>query len=183
MSVDLLRRLRGAVRNGLVWGAGFAVLGFGLFSVLRLTGVLTRGDWVDGLGLAARMGIVGFIAGGAFSSVIRLVYHGRRLRDINWIRFGIAGGVVTGVFVPLFLQAMNVLTGGHLVPWRLVLDDGVWATVFGAIAAGGSLKLAQRADAANTRKNQDQLDEADSPDRLPARQQNRSKRSTQFREH
>jgi hypothetical protein len=151
-----------------VWGAGFSVLGFGLFSVLRLTGVLTRGNWVDGLGLAARMGIVGFVAGAAFSSVIRLVYHGRRLRDINWIRFGIAGGIATGVFVPLFLQAMNVLTGGPMVPWRLVLDDGIWATVFGAIAAGGSLKLAQRADAANTRKRQDQLDEADSLDRLPA---------------
>jgi len=140
------RRLRGALRNALVWGAGFAVAGFGVFTVLKLAGVFPRADWIAGAGLAARMGIVGFVAGGAFSTIVRLVYHGRRLRDINWVRFAAAGGVVTGVFVPLFLQTMNLLTDGHLVPWRLVLDDGIWATVFGAVAAGASLKLAQRAE-------------------------------------
>lgn len=167
MSGDLLRRLRGALRNGVVWGAGFAVGGFGLFSILRLTGVLSRGDWLQGASLALRMGFIGFIAGGAFSSVVGLLYHGRRLRDINWIRFAIAGGVVTGAFVPLFLQAMNILTDGHPIAWGLVLDDGVWAAVFGASAAGISLKLAQRADAAN-RKGQDKLEDADPFDPVPA---------------
>src|SRR5262249_10146387 len=152
---DRVRGVRGALRNALVWGAGFSALGFGTFSVLRIAGVLS-GSWVYGLGLAARMGIIGFVAGGAFSSVIRLVYRGRRLRDINWVRFGIAGGIVTGVFVPLFLQTMNLVTGGGLVAWSLVLDDGIWGAVFGAIAAGGSLKLAQRADAI-AHKNREQL--------------------------
>ena len=147
MSVDRRFRIfRGLLRNALVWGAGFAVGGFGVFTVLKLAGVFPNAHWLWGAGLAARMGIVGFVAGGAFSTIIRLVYHGRRLRDINWVRFAVAGGVVTGVFVPLFLQTMNLLTDGHLVPWRLVLDDGIWATVFGAVAAGASLKLAQRAE-------------------------------------
>jgi len=56
------------------------------------------------------------------------------------IRAGIVGGVVTGLFVPLFLQAMNLLSGDGFVPWELVLDDGLWTAVFGSVAAGGSLR-------------------------------------------
>lgn len=33
-----------------------------------------------------------------------------------------------------------------MVPMALVLDDALLAALFGAVAAGGSLKLAQRAD-------------------------------------
>jgi hypothetical protein len=137
-----------------------------VFAVLRLVGIIPeRVSWIQGLGLAARFGIVGFVAGAAFSSVVRMVYHGRRLSDINWIRFGIAGGIVAGVFVPLFLQMMNLLSGDGLVPWRLVLDDGIWAAVFGGVAAGGSLRLAQRADVGAS---PDQLGRVESVDRLPS---------------
>ena len=123
MSVDMwFRRLRGLMRNALVWGAGWSAFSLAVFATLRLAGV-SHASWTQGLGLSARFGIVGAVAGGAFSSIIRLVYHGRRLRDINWVRFGIAGAVVTGVFVPLFLQTMNLISGDGLVPWRLVLDD------------------------------------------------------------
>ncbi|HKW11732.1 MAG TPA: hypothetical protein VJO33_15200 [Gemmatimonadaceae bacterium] len=141
------RRLRGVVRNALVWGAGWSTFSFGMFTILRLFGVFPSATWVQGLGLAARFGIVGAVAGGAFSTVIGFLYRGRRLREISWVRFGIAGALITGVFVPLFLQAMNLISGDGLVPWRLVLDDALWTAVFGGVVAGGSLKLAQRADA------------------------------------
>jgi hypothetical protein len=159
--------LRGAFRNGVLWGAGFSVLGVATMAVLRLAGILHGPvSWVQGLGLAIRFGIVGVVAGVAFSSVIRLLYHGRRLADINWVRFGLTGGLVTGAFVPLFLQAMNLLSGDGLVPWRLVLDDGVWATVFGAVAAGGSMWLAQRAGALAAGRNQARLSGGEAVDRL-----------------
>ena len=168
MSVDMwFRRLRGLVRNALVWGAGWSAFSLAVFATLRLAGVF-HASWTQGLGLAARFGIVGAVAGGAFSTIIRLVYHGRRLRDINWVRFGIAGAVVTGVFVPLFLQTMNVLTGDGLVPWRLVLDDALWTAVFGGVVAGGSLRLAQRAEAVAAGAGYDQLDHSDKADRLTA---------------
>ena len=166
MSVDMwFRRLRGLMRNALVWGAGWSAFSLAVFATLRLAGV-SHASWTQGLGLAARFGIVGAVAGGAFSTIIRLVYHGRRLRDINWVRFGIAGAVVTGVFVPLFLQTMNVLTGDGLVPWRLVLDDALWTAVFGGVVAGGSLRLAQRAEAvaAGASYNVDRLTAAEDQD-------------------
>jgi len=161
------RRLRGLVTNALVWGAGWSTLALVVFSTLRLTGIIPeRVSWLEGLGLAARFGIVGGVAGAAFSAVIRLVYYGRRLRDINWVRFAIAGAVATGVFVPLFLQTMNVLTGDGLVPWRLVLDDALWTAVFGGVVAGGSLRLAQRAEAvaAGASYNVDRLTAAEDQD-------------------
>jgi hypothetical protein len=140
-----MRRVRAVLRNALVWGAVWAAAPAALFVGLRLTGVI--GDsvsWHDGLGLAARFGIVGFVAGAAFSTVVGFAYRGRRLADMSWWRFGIAGGVVTAIFVPLFLQTMNLVTGGHIVPWHLVLDDSIWTGILGAVAAGGSLKFAQR---------------------------------------
>ena len=164
---DRLRRLRGALGNGLVWGAAWSGVVFAGFTILRVIGVAPDTvSWREGLGLAARFGIVGAVAGTAFSSVIRLVYQGRRLRDISWVRFGLAGGAVTAVFVPLFLQTMNLISGDGLVPWRLVLDDSLWTGVFGGVAAGGSLWLAQRADGRIAGTNQNQLDGTETADRL-----------------
>jgi len=162
------RRLRGLLKTAVVWGAGWSALALVVITALRLTGVMSGGSWREALGLAARFGIVGAAAGAAFSTVIRLAYHGRRLREISWIRFGIAGAVVTGVFVPLFLQAMNVLSGDGMVPWRLVLDDALWTAVFGGIVAGGTLKLAQRGEALAPGADQERIDGSHSVDRLPA---------------
>ena len=103
MAVDtFFRRLRGAFGNAIVWGVGWSTAALALFGTLGLTGIIDV-SWEDVLITAFRAGIVGGVAGGAFSSVIRLVYHGRRLSEISWVRFGIGGAVVTGLFVPVFL--------------------------------------------------------------------------------
>jgi hypothetical protein len=150
-----------------VWGVGWFSAALALFATLRVAGILPDViSWAEGFELAIRSGIVGGIAGGAFSSVIRLLYHGRRLSEISWIRFGIVGGVPTGLFLPLFFQTMNLLFGGGLVPWELVLDDAPIAAVLGGAAAGGSLKLAQLADTLVPGRSQDQLDGSEGVDRL-----------------
>jgi hypothetical protein len=74
------------------------------------------------------------------------LYRGRRLNEMSALRFGLGGGIMAGLFVPLFLQAMSLLSGGGPVPMELIFDDAVLAALFGAVAAGGSLKLAQRAE-------------------------------------
>ena len=145
---DRFRPWRGAMGNALLWGVGWCLAGFLVFATLRLAGVTPRGSLADGLGLAIRIGFWGGLAGAVFSSAIRLMYRGRRLSELSWVRFGIAGGLVTGTFVPLCLQLLNVLFGDGAIPWHLVLDDGVWTAVFGAAAAGSSLKLAQHVDRA-----------------------------------
>lgn len=131
------RRLRGALGNALLWGAAWSALGFAAVSALT-------GSLLNGLVFAPRFGIIGVVTGAAFSSLVPLLYRGRRLSEISPVRFGMAGGLVAGVFMPLFLQTMNVLSGGP-IPWSLVLDDAPLAAVLGGIAAGGSLALAQRA--------------------------------------
>jgi hypothetical protein len=164
---NISRRLRGAFGNALVWGVGWFTAGLALFATLRVAGILPDTfSWAEGLELATKFGIGGFIAGGAFSSVIRLLYHGRRLSEISWVRFGIVGGIVTGLFVPVFMQTMNLLSGDGLVAWELVLDDGLLTAVFGGAAAGGSLKLAQLGDTLLPGRHQDQLDGSEGVDRL-----------------
>jgi hypothetical protein len=162
---NILRRLRGVFGTALVWGAGWIIAGLVLLFTLRLVGVLTF-PWIDLLIFAVRIGIVGAVTGAAFAVVIKFLYHGRRLSEISWVRFGLGGGIVTGLFVPLFLQTMNLLSGDGLVPWELVLDDGLWTAVFGGAAAGGSLKLAQLADPLLPGGSQDQLDSLEGVDRL-----------------
>ncbi len=164
---EIFRRLRGALGNALVWGAGWFVAGLALFAGLRVVGVLPPSfSWVEVFEYAVRAGIVGVAAGGAFSIVIGLLYRGRRLSEISWVRFGIAGGVVTGLFVPLFLQAMNLLSGDGLVPWELVLDDGLWTAVFGGVAAGGTLKLAQLGETGLPDGTRDRLEDPEGAKRL-----------------
>jgi hypothetical protein len=142
---NIYRRLRGALGNALVWGVGWFAAGLAKFATLSVAGVITL-PWKVVLESAGRARIVGGIAGGAYSGVIRLVYHGRSLSDISWMRFGIVAGVVTGLFVPLFFQTMNLLFGGGQVPWELVLDDAPIAAVLGGAVAGGSLALARMAE-------------------------------------
>ena len=143
MAGSTLVRLRAVLRNALAWGAGWSALGFALFTGLRLTGVV-HGPWIGGVGLAVKTGFIGAIAGGAFSAIITFAYRGRRLSDISWIRFGIAGGIIAGVFIPTFLEMMNFLSGTGFIPLRLVLDDAVLSAVFGGAIAAASIKIAQR---------------------------------------
>ena len=164
MSIDnIVRRLRGALGNAVAWGLGWFTAGFALFAALRVVGVFNY-SWADALIYAIRAGIVGAATGGAFSVVIALLYKGRRLSELSWWRFGIGGGVLTGLFVPLFLQTMNLLSGDGLVPWELVLDDGLSMALFGGVAAGGSLKLAQLGDTLLPGEAQDQVERLEDVD-------------------
>jgi len=155
MTDDRRRTLRAVLRTAVMWSAAWAIAGGGIIAVLT---IFNAGPGVESLperlGMAVfagvswgiRFGLAGAVIGALFSSVIRLGYRGRRLADINPVRFALLGAVVGGVGVPLYLQMMNVLTDGRPIAWNLVTDDAVWATVFGAAVAAGSIMLARRAD-------------------------------------
>jgi hypothetical protein len=143
-------RLRAAFRNSLAWGAIWATFGSGVATIMRLADGIPLGRAVlDGIGMGVRIGVVGAIAGAAFFAFIGVVYRGKRLAEISWVRFGVGATVLAGLFVPAFLQTMNVLTGGEMVPWHLVFDDLVLSAVFGGITAAGTMILAQRDEAAH----------------------------------
>jgi hypothetical protein len=146
MSIDEdLLGLRGILRNAFLWGAAWAAFAFTMFAVLHLGGLSPRAaSWARGVAIAVKFGVVGAVAGAAFPVLMRLVYRRQRFAEIGWVRFGLIGGCVTGLFLPLFLQAMNLLSGDGLVPWSLVLDDAAIGLVLGGAAAVGSLWLVRR---------------------------------------
>lgn len=159
MALFSLSRLRGALGNALVWGAGWFTAALGVMVGLSLVG-LGPGpfSWSAALGAAARFGVMGSIAGAAFSSFIRLRYHGRRLSDINWVRFGLGGGIVTGLFVPAFIVVARMIDGDPFLPLEHLLRNGLLAAAFGGTAAGVTLKLAQRAEALLSGRSRDRLE-------------------------
>lgn len=170
------RPLWAVARTAAMWAAAWAVAGGAIVAVLSLfdpdpgiTSLIGRlgGAIMSGLMWGVRFGLAGAVIGTVFASVIRWGYHGRRLAQINPVRFTLLGAVVGGVGVPLYLQLMNVLTGGRPIAWGLVTDDAVWATVFGAVVAAGTILLARRADARAPRPGPDQLDQEDDLDILP----------------
>lgn len=143
---NIIRRLRGAVGNAVVWGAGWAACALAVFAALKVGGVLPASvGWLDSLVVAGKFGMMGGVVGGAFSGVVGLLYRGRRLSDISAARFGVGGGIVAGLFVPAFMTAGRLLTGDGMLPLESFLTDGLMSAAFGAVVAGGSLKLAQRA--------------------------------------
>lgn len=149
------RQLRAVLRTAMTWGAAWAAAGG---TIAGIVGLFDPNPAIESLperlGMALfagvawgiRFGIAGAVIGTIFSAAVRLTYMGRRLRDIHPAHFALLGGIVGGVGVPLYLQMMNVLSGGP-IPWGLVVDDAGWAALFGAAAAGGSILLARRAEA------------------------------------
>lgn len=143
-------RLRATFRNSVVWAVVWGAFGTAVASVMRLIDKIPFGyALLDGLGMGIKIGVMGGIAGAAFFAFISVAYRGKRLSEISWPLFGIRAAVVVGLFVPGFLQTMNLLTGGSLVPWHLVADDFLLATFFGGITAAGTMILAQRDEAAH----------------------------------
>ncbi len=143
-SRDLLRRLRGAVGNALVWGAGWFAFATAVFSVQQLFGLADPTDsWLDVFRSAAKFGVMGTIAGGAFSTFIGLWYRGRRVSEISWVKFGLGGGLVTGLFVPTFIFVMRLISGDDFLPLRHLVFNGMVSAVLGGAAAAVSMKIAQ----------------------------------------
>lgn len=152
-------RLRAALRNAVVWAVGWGAIGSAVAMAMRfIDNIPFRNAVLDGLGMGIRIAFVGAIAGTAFFAFISLAYRGKRLRDIGWVRFGIGGAILAGLFVPSFLQTMNLISDGALVPWNLVFDDMIFSAVFGGITAAGTMFLAQRYEAAHPVTVQELLD-------------------------
>ncbi|HEX2079380.1 MAG TPA: hypothetical protein VHG08_16765 [Longimicrobium sp.] len=147
MNVEsIVRRLRGAVVNAVVWGAAWFGLTVASFAAVRVTGAALEGvSLLDAIFVGMRAGVIGGVAGGAFSVFISLFYGGRRLSAISPVRFGGGGGIVAGLFVPAFFVTANLLSGQRLPALELVTYGGM-AALFGGVAAGASMWFAQRAE-------------------------------------
>lgn len=158
-SDDILRRLIGAVKNAVVWGGAWFTLAAAVAAPIRLSDDVSVPIAIaDALFIGTKVGVIGGIAGAAFAGLISVFCRGRRLSEISWLRFGVGGAIMAGLFVPSFLLAGNLISGDGLTVLPFIIDDGIMAAVFGGITAAGSLKLAQHADALSTGARPDQLE-------------------------
>lgn len=163
---NMVRRLRGVVGNAVVW-SGFW---FGIaLTVSTLMGLLEgpfvwAGIWRG----AARVGAVGGLAGAVFSTFIGLRYHGRRLSEISWLRFGLGGGVVAGLFLPALMFVGRTISGDAPLPPGKYLSSALIAAAFGAVAAGVTMFMAQRGNAVATGDADDEPAQLGSGDALGA---------------
>ena len=140
-----LGRFQGSVRNAVLWGIGFGAAGLvaSLFAVsAEPAGDLPR--WAVIVSLAVRFSVFGVVCGTLFWWITGLLVQRSRFARLGRLPVALCGAFGTAVFVPLFLQTLNLLSGDSAVPWNLVLDDAVWAFAFGGGAALGSLELARR---------------------------------------
>lgn len=148
MIKNIVRRLTGAAKNAVVWGATWFALAFVTILGLRTAGVVVPAEIgvLDAIGMAIRVGIAGGLAGGVFAGFVSLVYRGRRLSEISWARFGLGGAVVAELFMLAFFGIPALATGDGFPALGDILSDLIIAAVFGGMAAGASMWLAQRAE-------------------------------------
>ena len=143
---NVYRRLRGVLGNAIVWGAGWFIVALIVTTAVGLIGGASLARWPDAVRGALMFGVMGGIASTAFSLFIALRYRGKRLSDISWIRFGIGGGIVAGLFVPTFIIVMRFLSGDPFLAVQALLRNGIVGLAFGGAAAAITMKVAQSAE-------------------------------------
>ena len=133
-----LRRIRGAIGMGLLWGAAWGLAG----NIVTLGFVLRTGSRPDAP-FPIMFGAFGFLAGVVFSGVLGLVEGRRRFGQMSLPRFA-AWGAIGGLLVSAtFVLAVSL--GGNPSFLRNLLVVGPAFAVAAAGSAAGSLALARRA--------------------------------------
>jgi len=137
-----LRRIRGALGNALTWGVAWFAGGLAITTAAFLTGLYpaSAGWWVA-FAIAKAVGVTGFITGGAFSLYLGIVHRDRQLHELRAGRLALAGAVIAAVLSVSLL----VLNGGLILPIQALVGDGLIAALLGAVTAGGTIRLSQRA--------------------------------------
>lgn len=136
-----MQRIRGAIKMGLAWGFAWS-----------LVGALPR--WVFGINADAPFplifGLLGFIAGVAFSAVLVMTEGRRSFEQMTLPRFAAWGAVGGVVLSAIFTRIASLGLGDVLaiVPTFAVAS---------AVCASGSLALARKAKMPELPESRDRL--------------------------
>ena len=136
-----LQRLRGAIGMGLTWAAGWVPVGavtglitgavLGLFPLGRIT-----------VNYAVLFGVLGFVGGTIFSTVVSIAEGRRRFAQLSLPRF-VAWGALGGLMLGGLAVTAGILGSGFTVLGAVI---GGVATLLGASSAAGTLMIARAAD-------------------------------------
>lgn len=140
----ILRRLRGALGNAVVWASAWFAAGLGLGTAFYLGLGLPTPLWPYIVSGAFDLATAGFLAGGAFSLYLGVAARRRTLAELKPVRLGLTGGLIAGLLVPAYL-VWTILGIGYVSGIGPVLAGaGAISAVLGGFTAYGTLKLAQR---------------------------------------
>lgn len=131
------RRIRGALGMGLTWAVAGGVAG----TIVSLGFLVRTGSRPDAP-FPIMLGALGFVAGLAFSGVLRLVEGRRRFDQMSLSRFAAWGAAVGLALSATFFL---IVSRGDLAFLRYFVVVGPVAAVAAAGCAAGSLALARRA--------------------------------------
>ena len=131
----LLRRIRGAVGMGLVWGLGWAVVGGGIMEAFVDPHGIILDMWPQTLAM------FGFVAGVGFSAALGIAERRRRFSELSIPRFAALGALV-GLVLGVLVGAPRA----EVPMWVLRLAVIGPMTLLSAASAAGSLALARVAD-------------------------------------
>ncbi len=136
-----LQKVRGAIGIGLTWAVGWAPVG----AVTGLVTGLVLGFPLVGIAVnyAELFGVLGFIGGTMFSTVLRIADGHRRFDQLSLPRFAVWGGL-GGLSLGALAVTAGVVGLGGITPLTVVVVSA--AGLLGAGSATGSLALARRAD-------------------------------------
>jgi len=140
----LLRNLRGACGNAVVWGATLFGAGFTILSALTLTGLAPGAASLGVIvQLAMSIGITGFVAGAGFSLVLATEYRRHRLEEVQVGGMAIKGAVISVLLAP-WVSFAAIGLGGSGVSLGLLAANVIGFALLGGLTAGGTGMLAQR---------------------------------------
>ena len=142
-----LRRLRGVLGIGALWGAAGGIVGSlaGLLGALYGGAPLLQVVLEFGLGAAG----LGFVLGSAFAGVLAVVERHRRFEELTSRRAALWGGLV-GLVLPILMLAVSFVPelGAAISLRQLLLAMGAGSLSYGALTAGlaaATVALARRA--------------------------------------
>jgi hypothetical protein len=140
MKRSWVQRLRGAIGIGLTWAAGWAPIG-------AITGLLASGVLGFPMGVvvanyAVTFGVLGFLGGAIFSSVLRLAEGRRSFDQLSLPRF-VAWGGLGGLLLGALAVGVSLLGSGVSMLGAAI---AVASTLLGAGSAAGTLVVARAAE-------------------------------------
>ena len=144
---ELLKRLRGAFGNALVWAIGWGGVGGVLMSLWYLLSVNPSASPIQlpVMPFIRLFAGIGFLSGGAFSLYLGVAGRNKRLDELSAIRIGLGGAVAAALVLPIYGVAVFG-TPGDFRLWADVLIPSSIAFVLGGATAFSTVKIAQRGD-------------------------------------
>lgn len=144
MFSSILRRLRGALGNAVVWAGSWFLVSFPLTAVLYAFGYFgAQPYWPIAIATATSLTGMGFLAGGAFSLYLGVAGRERSLDDLNPLRAALGSGLTAGIAIPAFALIVNGL-GGVATPIGPSLFIAGMISVLTGFTAFGQIAIVQR---------------------------------------